>query len=106
MYRKDTEILFPMRVAPALRGLRGQQWQQLVDQVIASPDASLEQLAFSLVMIRLVSCLSCHVDSYRAIRGCTICAVRSVQRFHGQDEQLICLFQEARNEIVSYLEGV
>ena len=31
MYHSDTEILFPMRVAPGLRDLRGRKWRRLVE---------------------------------------------------------------------------
>ncbi len=103
MYQEDTEILFPMRVAPHLRSLRGPQWRRLVDRAMAGPDASLDQLAFSLVLIRLGGCLTCHPDSYRAMRGCTLCAMQAVRRFKGDDEQLMSLFEHARQEVLQYL---
>jgi hypothetical protein len=103
VYQEDTEILFPMRVAPHLRSLRGPLWRRLVDKAMASPDASLEQLAFSLVLIRLGGCLTCHPDSYRAMRGCTLCAMQAVRRFKGDDEQLLALFEQAQQEVIQYL---
>lgn len=99
MYIRDTEILFPMRVAPNLRDLRGLLWQATVDRACASPDASTEQLAFSLVMIRLAGCLTCEPDSYRATIGCTNCAVATVQRSHPDDKDLVALVEKAKGEI-------
>ena len=99
MYARDTEILFPMRVAPNLRGLRGRLWRATVDQACASPDASPEQLAFSLAMIRLAGCLSCDPDSYRATRGCTNCAMTTVQRYHGDEKDLLALVEKAKGEL-------
>ncbi len=99
MYYRDTEILFPMRVAPRLRDLRGPVWGKLVDQAIRSADASVEQLAFSLVMIRQCGCLTCHPNSYRAMRGCTICSMQAVRRFRCDDLELVALVDEAREEI-------
>src|SRR5437870_1548870 len=33
MYQTDTEMLFPTRVIPALKQLRGPDWKQLVEKV-------------------------------------------------------------------------
>ena len=62
MYQSDTEILFPMRVAPNLVELRGKSWKHLVSDVLGEPEASLDQLAFNLLLIRLSGCLTCHTD--------------------------------------------
>lgn len=99
MYSSDTEILFPMRVAPQLRELRGVQWQDTVDGAVQAGDASSEQLGLSLVMIRLAGCLTCHPDSYRAMRGCTLCAMATVRRFRGEDRDLVALVEQARAEL-------
>lgn len=99
MYSDDTEILFPMRVAPQLRDLRGGLWQATVDRARQTCDASPEQLAFSLVMIRLAGCLTCHPDSYRAMRGCTMCAMATVRRFRGEDHELVDMIEQARAEL-------
>jgi hypothetical protein len=103
MYHADTEILFPMRVAPGLRNLRGRKWEGLVDRAIETPDGSPEQLAFGLVLIRLAGCLTCHPDSYRALRGCTACATHVVRRHRGQDEDLAELYQRAMADIEVFL---
>ncbi len=105
MYHSDTEILFPMRVAPALRDLRGRRWRRLVDRAVQAPDAALDQLAFSLMMIRLAGCLTCHPDSYRALRGCTACATQVVRRFRGEDEELAAHFQRAKTDVSLFLSG-
>jgi hypothetical protein len=104
MYHGDTEILFPMRVAPALRDLRGEVWARLVRRAAAAPDASLDALAFSLMLIRLSGCLTCHTDSYRAMRGCTACATLTVKRFRGDDNELVALFERARVDVMNYMK--
>ncbi len=104
MYRGDTEILFPMRVAPALRDLRGKAWARLVDQATESAEGSTDQLAFSLLLIRLSGCLTCHTDSYRAMRGCTACASLTIRRFRGEDADLIGLFDRARRDVIGFLQ--
>ena len=103
MYHGDTEILFPMRVAPALRDLRGEVWARLVRRAAVAPDASADALAFSLMLIRLSGCLTCHTDSYRAMRGCTACATLTVRRFRGDDAELVALFEKARGDVVGYI---
>ena len=103
MYHSDTEILFPMRVAPGLVDLRGRKWRRLVERAIETPDGSPEQLAFGLVLIRLAGCLTCHPDSYRALRGCTACATHVVRRHRGQDEDLAELYQRAMGDIEVFL---
>ena len=105
MYHSDTEILFPMRVAPALRDLRGHRWRRLVDRAAQAPDSALDQLAFSLMMIRLAGCLTCHPDSYRALRGCTACASQVIRRFRGVDEDLAAQFQRAKTDVSLFLSG-
>jgi hypothetical protein len=104
MYQSDAEILFPARVIPSLRNLRGQVWQQLIDHVLSQPPESSEQQAFMLMMIRLDGCLTCHADSYRAMRGCTLCAQQTITRFKGSDQDLAAEFEQARIDIERWLE--
>ena len=103
MYHSDTEILFPMRVAPGLRELRGRKWRHLVERAIEAPDGSPEQLAFGLVLIRLAGCLTCHPDSYRALRGCTACATHVIRRHRGEDEDLGELYERALVDVEGFL---
>jgi len=102
MYQSDAEMLFPARVIALLRSLRGQEWQQLVDDILAKPHGSVEEQAFSLMMIRLDGCLTCHADSYRAMRGCTLCAQQSIARFKGSDSELIAIYEDAKADILRW----
>ena len=102
MYQTDAEILFPARVIPQLRNLRGGDWQKLVDGVTSQPHGSVEEQAFCLMMIRLDGCLTCHSDSYRAMRGCTLCAQQTVARYKGSDADLIAAFEQARRDIAGW----
>ena len=104
MYQSDTEMLFPTRVIPTLKHLRGRTWQDLVSTVAARPDGDEATLAFGLMMIRLNGCLNCHADSYRAMRGCTACAQQAVGRYKDTDEGLVKLYQKAIREVQLYLE--
>lgn len=99
----DSEILFPSRCIPQLRNLRGSKWAKLVDRIAALPDGHEDVLAFSLTMIRLASCLTCDLDSYRASLGCCTCARRTVAGFKGSDDDIIRLFKDARKEVRAYL---
>jgi hypothetical protein len=105
MYQNDTEMLFPSRVIPSLKHLRGSHWQNLVESVADQSEGGADTLAFSLMMIRLAGCMTCHADSYRAMRGCTACAQQTVCRFRETDEGLIALFKRAQKDVESYLEN-
>jgi hypothetical protein len=102
-YNEDTEMLFPMRVSPKLKDLRGTAWRELVEQIMRAPEASPEHLAFTLLLVRLSGCLTCHSDSYRAMRGCTECATHSVKRFRESDRKLIEDYEAALDEVMQYL---
>jgi hypothetical protein len=104
MYNSDTEVLFPSRVIPTLRGLRAVEWKDLADQVAALPAGSPEHLAFVLMMVRLGGCVSCNADSFRAMRGCTQCARQTVRRFRGTDKDLIDQFNDAKADVEKYLQ--
>jgi hypothetical protein len=100
-----TDLLFPPRLIPALRDLRGEVWRDFVDSIIPLPDTHPDKLAFCLMMIRLNSCLSCLSGSYRFMRGCELCALQTVSRFQGIDEELIASFARAKADLARYAAG-
>jgi hypothetical protein len=102
MYQNDAEILFPARVIPLLRNLRGAEWQRLIDEIVDSREGSQAEQAFSLMMIRLDGCLTCHADSYRAMRGCTLCAQQTITRFKGSDSDLVAAYQQALADLIEW----
>jgi hypothetical protein len=104
MYNEDTEVLFPPRVIPHLRSLRGDPWQALVDQVSTLDGISVDRLAFVLLMVRLGGCTSCQSDSFRAMRGCTQCAMQTIRRYRGSDEELLKGYREAKQDVDRYLK--
>ncbi len=104
LYQADTEVLFPPRVIPTLAHLRGPEWRALVERIAALPQNHPDVLGFMLLMVRLDGCLSCHADSYRAMRGCTLCAQQAVVRFKGSDRELIRHWQIARQDILLWQE--
>ncbi len=99
----DSEILFPSRCIPQLRNMRGPRWAELVDHVASLPDGHEDVLAFASLVIKLASCLTCDLDSYRASLGCCTCAKRTVGGFKGSDREIVCRFEEARQEVRQYL---
>lgn len=98
----DSEILFPPRCIHQLRDLRGPQWQELIRRIITLPTNNEEVLAFGLMMIKLGSCLTCDLDSYRASLGCCTCARRTISGFKGDDEALLELFEKALGDVQSF----
>lgn len=99
------ELLFPPYAIGELRDLRGPEWQVLVERVIQLDEAHPDSLAFSLMMMRLNRCLNCETDSYKAMRGCVFCAMQTIQRFKGDDEELLKIYQEAHQEVHEYMCG-
>jgi len=99
------ELLFPARLISTLRDLRGETWQALVDEVRQQPAASVERLGFVLMMTRLARCGTCTIDSQRAIRGCAACARRAVERFKGDDQALLAEYQQACEDIRTFLSS-
>ena len=101
----ESEILFPPRCIAVLRDRRGPESTSLVDHLMSIPDGHEDVLGFSLMMIRLGSCLTCDLDSYRASLGCCTCASRSISGYKGSDRELVRMFEEAREEVRIYLES-
>ena len=105
MYNSDTELLFPTRILPTLRGLRGEGWSQLIDQVGKLDTCSPDYIAFVLMMVRLSSCVTCNADSFRAMRGCTQCARQTIRRARGSDKDLAEQYRQACGEVEAYLRS-
>ena len=104
MYNPDTELLFPMRVIPLLKTLRGEEWAALVEKLHTGECTRPEKLAFVLMMVRMSGCVNCNSDSFRAMRGCTACSKQSVKRFRGSDPELIEQYRQIQKEIEQFLK--
>lgn len=98
MYNDDTEILFPSRIIPSLKGMHGKNWDDLINKVITGGQESQEHIAFVLMMVKIGGCASCNADSFRAMKGCTQCAKQTIRRFRGDDQELHQSYQEALEE--------
>lgn len=99
MSSSDTEILFPPRVIPTLKDLRGDAWRELVEKAEEAGPTDPDRLAFVMLMVNLAGCLTCSWDSFRAMRGCTKCARQTVHRVRESDEQLVILFDTVKKDI-------
>jgi len=103
MYNSETEILFPLRLASVLSDLRGDDWKSLTEQVSGDNATRSEKIAFVLMMIRLSGCIGCNADSYRAMRGCAACARLTIRRYRNSDQELMHLYELARNEAENFI---
>lgn len=106
VYNSDTDLMFPLRVIPQLRNMRGDVWKALIDEVGAEDAPVASVAAFTLMMVRLGGCQGCSVDSYRGMRGCTQCARQTVRRYRGTDQDLLRLYEQTKNEVERYLNQV
>jgi hypothetical protein len=102
MYNTDTELLFPPRILPSLRTLRGATWKKMIEQVEKSGDSSPEKIGFVLLMVKINGCTSCNADSFRAMQGCTQCSKQTIRRLKEPDKALVKLFENAKLEVFEY----
>jgi hypothetical protein len=102
MNNVDTEVLFPLRVIPTLKSLRGDEWAELIDRTQQPDGPFAEKLAFVLMMARLGGCITCSADSFRAMRGCTQCARQTIRRYRGNDSELLEQFDHSLKEVEVY----
>ncbi len=103
MYNSDTELMFPMRVAPSLKNARGEIWSKLVEDVSQTDADQVDQSAFVLLMVKLGGCVACNSDSFRAMRGCTQCARQTIRRYRGSDQDLMELFKQYRGDVENHM---
>jgi hypothetical protein len=89
---------------PSLGGIRGAEWQSLLDRVSASNASPADQVGFVLLMVRMDGCVGCNADSFRAMKGCTQCARQNIKRHRGTDKELVELFEQTRKEAENFLE--
>jgi hypothetical protein len=73
--------------------------------VASLPETHPDTLAFCLMMIRLNACLGCVSGSYRFMRGCELCSQQTIARYQGTDEELIELYERARQDLAQYTDG-
>ena len=99
MYNPDTDFIFPSRVIPEIRDLRGPDWQAMVDEAQTDDQMSVEHLSFILMMVRHNGCESCNADSYRAMRGCTACSIQTIERAQESDRDFVKKYQKARRDV-------
>jgi hypothetical protein len=95
----ENEIFFPHHLIASLRTQRGPAWQQLVNEVMQCQPCDDTSLAFMLMMIRLNGCVGCETDSFRAMRGCLPCALQTLRRYKGSDDELLALYDQALHDV-------
>ncbi|MBN2002292.1 MAG: hypothetical protein JXA21_02950 [Anaerolineae bacterium] len=75
----------------------------MIEHITMLPDNHEEVLAFGLMMIKLGSCLTCDLDSYRASLGCCTCARRTISGFKGDDTTLIDTYSKALDDVRGFV---
>jgi hypothetical protein len=100
----NNELMFPNYVIPVLRDMRGPEWRDLIDRVTALPDDHPEVAAFVLMMVRLNGCMECETDSYRAMRGCALCATQTLRRLKASDRELLKAYNKALADVQRFVE--
>jgi hypothetical protein len=106
MPSENIDLLFPSRAIETLIKLRGEKWDRLIREVVEKDPTDPDKIAFVLFMVRLGGCTTCQSDSFRAMRGCVICSTTSVKRYKGSDQNLINLYNEAKIDVINYMNEV
>ncbi len=104
MQNGGIDLLFPSRAIEPLRNLRGERWESLVTSLLYLEPTSPERIAFVLFMVRIGGCTTCQSDSFRAMRGCVLCACTTIKRYKGNDTNLIALYDEAKTDVTKYMK--
>ena len=102
MLVNEADIIFPPRVIPELRDLRGIEWQKWIDRASGYSPDSQDRAALVLMMVKLAGCVTCQADSFKAMRGCALCAAQTIKRFRGEDNELFHLIEAAKQEILDF----
>jgi hypothetical protein len=103
MLNPDTELVFPIRILPLLKDLRGEIWKQIITEVLESNNL-VSQVGITILMIKVAGCTTCNADSYRAIRGCTLCSQQAIKRYKVPDKELNQFFRKSCNKVKIFLE--
>lgn len=104
MLNPDSELIFPIRVLPHIRLLRGEQWKSLCDKVLDNPHDFTKNIGMVLLMAKIAGCAKCCSDSYRAIRGCTQCAKQAIKRYRGTDKELENYYGKLLLRVTKFLD--
>lgn len=99
MYNEDTELIYPLRVTPAIRDLHGPAWRKAAEKAVKAKPDSLDAAVFVLAMARVNGCHTCNADSFRAMKGCTLCAQDNVRRYRGGEKALLKQIEKAEKEL-------
>ena len=106
MQGNTIDLLFPSRAIESLQALRGEKWEELVKNVVKLEPGDPARIAFVLMIVKISGCTTCQSDSYRAMRGCSLCSNTTIKRFKGSDQTLIDLYNDAKKDVVKYIDEV
>ena len=99
---RNYDLLFTPHLIPQLRNLRGEEWIKFIDHLTTLPETHPDALAFAVMMINLGGCLPCEMDSYRAQRGCVMCARQTILSFKDSDRQLMKRYEKAQQIVADF----
>jgi hypothetical protein len=99
----DNELIFPNYVIPLMRDMRGEKRAKLIDHVLELDEDHPERVGLVLMMVRFNGCMECETDSYRAMRGCTMCTAQMLRRYKGSDDDLLNLYDKALLDVEAWM---
>jgi hypothetical protein len=93
------DLIFSPLLITSLVDVRGPAWSNFILSTPSLHQNSLDQVAFILMIARLVNCAKCNMNSFRSSLGCSLCVSQSLKRFHGPDEELLNIFFSSQQEV-------
>ena len=95
-----SEMLYPEYAVVQLTQRVGARWSELVDWIRTLPRTDPYAIAFTLTMRRLGRSLG--RPQYHAM--CAVCATELVQRFDGDEQELLTYYYHTLHDVVHTLE--
>ena len=71
----------------------------IVKNANEADEQSPEFVGFCYMMVQLCNCANCTWNSFRAIKGCTTCAINTVNRLKESDAELVSQYKSSVTEI-------
>lgn len=105
MYKNDTDFIFPSEVIADLKYQKGEEWRQLIADVLKKDIESDEHLGFIYFMAKLNNCQTCSADSFRALKGCKECSLQTLRRTEFSDSKLLKKYEKAKDQIQEFVQA-
>ncbi len=103
MYNNDADFIFPSWVIKYLKDQKGEEWQNLILNVLEHEHDAFEHLGFVYLMAKLNNCNTCNADSFRALKGCKECSLQTLRRLDYSEKKILKEYEKAKKQIQVFI---